>query len=298
MKQVTPQVDEIVHWSERDVIIPAGLGMPGVPTEVAGLYVKKRLVGTECRSGLSRMQTRTGWGRDKFRKWDLVGWQMGWWFLLVEGSTSWDDKKKCNVGAPREWYLCPRPYELPPQELVDRVLNSRALPPQPPKWDSPLKVSTLKFSALKTRARTRSLKVQQDLKSNKRARKTSLSKASPQDLEALARINAVRVKSRYGRPLIVTDPDAQAAGQLQTLLGPELEDVYKNYLTDSSTRLVDNDHPLAWLMPSLNSYLPKPAKGQRTDGIFADPAPASEPGAPGLLDRMKDLIKPAKPEAA
>ena len=298
----TQPIEERVHWSDRDAIIPAGLGVAGVPTEVAGLYVKMKLVGTESRSSLDRLRARTGWGRDKLKKWQMKAWEMGWLLLLTEGCTSWDAKNG-NVGKPRQWWLCSKPYELPPLDVVDSLLKLRTLPPQPAAWGRVLKISNLKFSSLNFRTQTSALTDQQvPKKTNKRESraKAPLAEAAPQKQKALDRLSAVRLVSRYGRALMATTSNLDHAVQLEALLGADLEVVYQNYLSDPGQRLKDEKHPLGWLMPSVETYLPAPPKQVKAQATPAA-APIAEATGPvdgrSLLDKFKDIVHQQPKEA-
>jgi hypothetical protein len=258
------QIEEQSHWSDKHSTIPNKLGLAGVPAEVVGLYVKMKLVGTETRPGLQHLQTRCCWGRDKLKRWQRTAWELGWIMLLSEGRAAGDGK----TAHPRHWWLCDVPYELPPQDLVSRVLESRTLPPQPEKWTRVLKSSRLDSSNLVSRTQTSSLSSSQQVpKKTKREKADSppLSSAAPtKGQEALAQMNPA-FRAKHGVDL---EPDCvDQAAQALAVYGADLVPSWQAYLDDDGTRgrMLAMRHPI----PIFTS---QPQSWRRSASAAADPA--------------------------
>ena len=290
----TQDLIEVSHWSDRDVQIPAGLGLPNVPAEVAGLYLKMRTVGTEARSSMDRLQARTGWGRDKIRRWQFEAQTLGWIFLLAEGRSLWDPKGFFR-GVPRQWWLCSSPFALPEIEYLKKFQPKLEFPAHPDTWSRALKnhhlpqdvggrglnSSNLIFSLLKTSHQTRSLKDQQDLKQPKKREGHPGADAPPppsappqpsQGQAILTRLNGARRLSRYAADYANTPQNRGAAILCEKAYGEKLEAAHEAFLADDSAGLIKRHHPLSILAAQPDSYMP---------GVVVKPKPKPECAGPG-----------------
>ena len=230
----------------------------------------------------------------------------GWIVLLREGSD----------GNPRLWWMCRVKNERPPQQD-----ESRGGETQPLQNTAPVKHrgSDSQGPRNTTPKQKKVLQAVEGTTNQKKREKPLAQTSSLKAGEALDRLSTVRLKSRYALALSPSRSNLDHAAQLETLLGPELEDVYRRYLEDPGQKLKDEKHPLGWLMPSLDSYrvAPKVAPLRMTSNITWDkngprPLTAAERAAEiktweeferpqplpvlGLADKVKALLKGQRAE--